>query len=248
MSPELAAMIHRCWARAAVDRPSFESISFETANLLERLTDITPRPPPLPELAEADEEAEWRDEPPAVTHSPSLEPTEPLEGASESLCLLCTMPPANVSFVQGPFDDEVPNAGPNEASPVSSESDQSFLSVVDSITSIPGSSADHSRERQPLPPHPDPTTPATGVAPLCHQPQEPMPGQCDTINTRTHTPGLDRHMLTTRRRPSVDDGYESPVPKDEAAAERLNEARYSHYLVHPYHTSLNLPRTLSELC
>jgi hypothetical protein len=80
-SPELVVLIHRCWARAAVDRPSFNSISVETANLLGRLTDITPRPPFLPELT--DDGVDWRNELPTVAHSPSLEPTEPLEGASE---------------------------------------------------------------------------------------------------------------------------------------------------------------------
>lgn len=82
--PELVPLIHRCWARAAVDRPSFNSISLETANLLERLAevlDITPRPPVLPELANYG--TEGRSELPRVAHSPSLEPTEPLEDASE---------------------------------------------------------------------------------------------------------------------------------------------------------------------
>jgi hypothetical protein len=149
------------------------------------------------------------------------------------------------SFIQGPFDDEALNPEPNEASPVSSESDQSFLSMVDSITSITGSSTGHSHERQPLPPGPRPASVTTGAAPP-DQPRATMPGRRDTMSTGRQSPRMDRSVLTTRRRPSVDDGYESPVPKDEAAAEKHNESRYRHYLVHPYHTSLTLPRTLSS--
>ena len=242
MSPELVALIHRCWARAAVDRPAFNSISFETANLLERLTevpDITPRPPFLPELAEAFDETEWGNEQSPVAHSPSLEPTEPLEGASECPVYVIMFNAGADSFTSGPFDDEVPNPEPNEPSPVSSESDQSFLSMLDSISSITGSNDGHLAERQPLPPVPSPAS-----SPPPDQPFATTRVRRDTTNAGPQSPRLDRSMLTTRRRPSLDDGYESPVPVDEAAAERRNESRYHHYLVHPYHPSLNLPRML----
>jgi hypothetical protein len=237
VSPELVALIHRCWARAAVDRPSFDSISSETANLLERLTDvpdITPRPPFLPELAEAYDETEWGNEQSPVAHSPSLEPTEPLEGASECPVYVITLNAGADSFTSGPFDDEVVNPEPNEPSPVSSESDRSFLSIA----SITGSNDGHFAERQPLPSVPSPASPP---------PDQPLPTtrvQRDTASARPQSPRLDRSMLTTRRRPSLDDGYESPVPMDEAATERRNESRYHNYLVHPYHPSLSLPRML----
>ena len=146
------------------------------------------------------------------------------------------------SFLQGPFDDEVLNPEPNEASPVSpvsSESDQSFLSMVDSITSIPGNIACYSHDRQPLPPGPASIT--TGAAPLLDQPRGTR--RRDTTSTGRQSPRLNRSVLTPRRRPSVDDGYESRVPKGEAASEKQNESGYRHDLVHPYHTSLNLPRT-----
>lgn len=142
------------------------------------------------------------------------------------------------SLTSGPFDDEVPNPEPNEPSPVSSESDQSFLSILDSIASITGSNGGHLAERQPLPPV---------LRSASSPPDQPLATtrvQRDTTSARPQSPRLDRSMLTTRRRLSLDDGYESPVPADEAAAERRDESRYHHYLVHPYHPSLNLPRML----
>lgn len=88
ITPNLVALIHRCWARAAVDRPSFEEISLETTNLIEQrteATDATPRPHLRPEIEEEenDDSRSENTEGGDGARSPFLEPTERLEGASK---------------------------------------------------------------------------------------------------------------------------------------------------------------------
>lgn len=99
---------------------------------------------------------------------------------------------------------------------MSSDSERSFKSMLDSVYSTAS------------------TTGIGGGSAKLHEPSG---------NTPINSP-LARSVITTRRPPSIDDGYESPVPQDEAAAEKRNEVRYRDYLTHPYNVSLNLPRKL----
>lgn len=116
----------------------------------------------------------------------------------------------------GPYDDTEANPSPNESSPLSSsDSDMSFQSMLDSMYSATGG-ANTDDHRQPL--------------------------LSDDAHVTPINSPMMRSVLTTHRPPSIDDGYESPVPQDEAAAEKRNEARYRGFLTHPYHASLNLPR------
>lgn len=183
----------------------------EIAPDVERMRGTNPDITPRPGLKILEQDT------PKPPVSPSLEPSEPLDDSASQLKiwidLWCTR--ANVCFGAAPYDDEDPKPPHNESSPVASsgDGDKSFRTTLEALTNENSTLEDSLSD---------------STASLREQ-HGPVPST------------MFRSTITTRRPPSIDDGYESPVPMDEAAAERRSERRYRMYLLHPYHHSLNLP-------